>query len=66
MTLRAQVTLAKAHRLTQPYVSDRMPRAGLPPSRWENMRCSGRCRTITVENAWKFAAYSYLAAVPGG
>ena len=37
-----QVTLAKALRLTQPYVSD---------------VARGRCRTITVENAWKFAAY---------
>ena len=37
-----QVTLAKALRLTQPYLSD---------------VARGRCRTITVENAWKFAAY---------
>ena len=37
-----QVTLAKALRLTQPYVSD---------------VARGRYRTITVENAWKFAAY---------
>ena len=37
-----QVTVAKALRLTQPYVSD-VARA--------------RYRTITVENAWKFATY---------
>ena len=37
-----QVTVAKALRLTQPYVSD---------------VARGRYRTITVENAWKFAAY---------
>ena len=37
-----QVTLAKPLRLTQPYVSD---------------VARGRYRTITVENAWKFAAY---------
>ena len=37
-----QVTVAKALRLTQPYVSD---------------VARGRHRTITVENAWKFAAY---------
>ena len=36
------MTLAKALRLTQPYVSD---------------VARGRYRTITVENAWKFAAY---------
>ena len=37
-----QVTVAKALGLTQPYVSD---------------VARGRYRTITVENAWKFAAY---------
>ena len=38
----AQVTLAKALRLTQPYVSD---------------VARGRYRTTTVENGWKFSAY---------
>ena len=38
-----QVTLAKALRLTQPYYVSDVAR--------------GRYRTITVENAWKFAAY---------
>ena len=37
-----QVTVAKALRLTQPYVSD---------------VARGRYRTIAVENVWKFAAY---------
>ena len=37
-----QVTLAKALRLTQPYVSD---------------VARGRYRTTTVENGWKFSAY---------
>ena len=36
------MTVAKALRLKQPYVSDVARR---------------RYRTITVENAWKFAAY---------
>ena len=48
----AQVTLAKALRLTQPYVSD---------------VARGRYRTTTVENGWKFSAYfglPYRGLVP--